>query len=189
MFKNSSPQTKSFVILLAIAIAGTYFCLLLAKSVFKKANYQKTPQDSRTEQIISYKNGQNNSLLNQANAEEPEINTTNWKTYSDQKYKFSFKYNPEWKIKPWAKQDGYNVLEIDPGKKYYNIKIYTSLKDFYVMGGLPTQEVLVGGEKALNVSDLLYGVKKGDYYYTFDIGLSLSLKPQFDALVKTIKFE
>lgn len=187
MFKNSSPQTKSFVILLAIAIAGTYFCLLFAKSVFN-ADQKKTIRDRSEEQIIAYKNSLNRPIQNMGE-EDQKINTTNWKTYSDQKYKFSFKYNPEWKIKPWVKQEDYNVLEIDPGTKFYNIKIFVSLKDFYVMGGLPTKEVLVGGEKALNVSDLLYGVKKDNYYYTFDIGLSLSLKPQFDALINSIKFE
>ena len=116
--------------------------------------------------------------------------TSTWKDYTDTKYGLSFKYNPEWKIKPWAKnKEGFDVLEIDPGSKFYNIKLYASDKSYYVMDGLPTEKTTIGGLQAVDVSDLLYGVKKGSTYLTFDVGLSLSLKPQFNGLVESIKFQ
>ena len=46
-------------------------------------------------------------------------------------------YSPDWKILP-LKKNGFTVLQVDPGAKYYNIKIYVSPKEFYIMDGLPT---------------------------------------------------
>ena len=56
------------------------------------------------------------------------------------------------------------------------------------MGGLPLQSDTIGGQPATEVSNLLYGVQYGNYYYTFDVGLSTSLKPDFDALVHSVTF-
>ena len=56
------------------------------------------------------------------------------------------------------------------------------------MGGLPLQSDTIDGQPAVEVSNLLYGVKDGSYYYTFDVGLSTSLKPDFDALVHSVQF-
>jgi len=186
MFKNASPQTKSFVILAALAIVGTYVCLAIGGKIFSLSSKNQALPD---QQIVTYVQDRGNSLISQAKATEPEIDTSQWKSYSDNKFGISFKYNPDWQIKSWVEKDGYNVLEIDPGKKFYNIKIYENSGSFYVMDGLPTVEAQIGGYKAYNVSNLLYGVVANDKYFTFDIGLSLSLEPQFQALVNSVKFE
>ncbi len=184
-FKNASPQTKSFIILLACAVVGTYLSFWVA------ANYQNTIKYPSSEyKAISY-NESNLNLINQTLAAEPEpvVDTSAWKRFEQKTFGFSFLYNPDWKIGEIKKQNGYDVLEIDPGVRYYNIKIYISPSDFYVMGGLPDKEVQIAGQNALDVADLLYGLKANGYYYTFDNGQSVSLKPQFKALVSSLKFE
>jgi len=130
-------------------------------------------------------------MINQAVAAEPEVvvDTSNWKEYTNKTYGFSFKYNPDWQIKQFVKKGDFNLLEIDPGKKYYNIKIYVSQNEFFAMGGLPIKETIISGLKASNVADLLYGIQKEPDYFTFDNGQSVSLKPQFNALVNSLKFE
>ncbi len=57
------------------------------------------------------------------------------------------------------------------------------------MDGLPTKTETISGENALNVSNALYGITANNLYYTFDVGLSMSLLPDFDALVHSVKFE
>lgn len=186
MFKNSSPQTKSFIILLAVAVIGAYFCLWLAGN-YLSSNRADKPEYS----FITYNQKQKeSSIVNQAAVAEPEpvVDTSNWKRYANETFGFSFKYDPAWQIKQFTKQGDFQVLEIDPGKKYYNMKIFVSQKGFFAMDGLPAQETEISGLKALSVANLLYGIQKGLYYYTFDNGQSVSLKPQFNALVSSLEF-
>ena len=190
MFKNASLQTKSFVVLILIALCGGFFALWLTgymnDSEQKAKEYAETENGGKTQVTKT----ESQKPAEPAVLAKEIADTSNWKEYSDSKYGLSFKYNPDWKIKPWTKnKEGYDVLEIDPGRKYYNIKIYASNSSFYVMDGLPTQGTVVGGVQALVVSDLLYGVKKGATYLTFDLGLSLSLKPQFNGLIDSVKFQ
>lgn len=179
-----SPQTKSFIALFACLIIGTYFAMWIAGK--QNGNGPDVFEDLK---ITSY---ENNNSVNNAQAQEPEVvvDTSTWKEYANSEYGFGFKYDPAWKvIVPKGEENGYYVFEVDPGRKYYNIKIYVSGNDFYVMDGLPTkQDVVDGGIQALNVSDLLYGIKKDPYFFTFDLGQSLTLKPQFKALVNSVKF-
>lgn len=189
MYKKSSIQTKSFVILLSIAVLGTFFSLITAYKVLspKYWDMSQRPKDFNSYKTVDY--GKNDAVKQVLAAEaEPTINTSSWKEYVNTKYSFSFKYNPDWKILSAKQSDGFEVIEIDPGAKYYNIKLYISDQGYYVMDGLPTQEVELNGQKAIAVSDLLYGVQKNSIYFTLDLGRSLSLKPQFNALVKSLTF-
>jgi hypothetical protein len=56
------------------------------------------------------------------------------------------------------------------------------------MDGLPTTTETIGGQTALNANNALYGLQANNLYYTFDIGLSMSLLPDFNALVHSVKF-
>jgi hypothetical protein len=174
-----SPQTKSFIFLLSVALVGTYLCLLLANNL--KQHQVATPSDLN-EIIYPPK------TTASATAPDPIVDTSDWKTYTNKSLGLNFKYKPGWQVKPAVKKGDFYVTEVDPGTKYYNIKIYTSKTGFYAMDSLPTKEVTVGGKTAQDVSDMLYGVQNTPYYYTFDLGLSVSLKPEFNGLVKSVSF-
>ncbi len=176
-----SLQTKSFIVLFSLAVVGTYLCTLLwpdlASFSFKTYTYQVSP---------SIQN------LNNTVPQAPAIQMTDtsaWKNYSNAEYGLSFKYNPDWKIKNVVSKNGFQIIEIDPGAKYYNIKIYISPKEFYVMDGLPTKTETIAGKSTLNVNNILYGIKTEANYFTFDIGLSLSLTPDFMAMVHSVQFQ
>ncbi len=187
--KKFSPQTLSFIILFAIAIIGTYVSLNVAGKL-NRSKQQNNPQSVQNEQTDNYKINSVAANTAQAKGLEPEqaADTTNWKTFTDEKYKISFKINPDWQVKATGIKDGFYVIEVDPGKKFYNIKIYISQKGYFALDGLPGTEEAIGGQKATNINNVLFGVKKDNYYYTFDIGLSMSLKPQFLGLVRSVTF-
>ena len=86
---------------------------------------------------------------------------------------------------PAKKSGDFYVLQVDPGKKYYNIKIYISSKDYLGLSGVPITEENIGGVKAISLNNCVYGIKAGGYYYTFDIGYSMTLRPTFVALTRT----
>lgn len=112
-----------------------------------------------------------------------------WKTYNNPKFNLSFKYNPAWKVNEPIKKGDYDILVINPGKKNYNIKIYISKIDYFSLTSVPTTKEKIAGVEAFNSKGLLYGLANNNTYYTFDIGYSLKLKPDFMAMVHSVKFE
>ncbi len=135
-------------------------------------------------------NQQNNPAGQQNNIPtKPQINTDDWNEYTDTMFNFSFKFPLDWKVlAPAKKKADFYVLEIDPGKKFYNILVYISSKDYYALSGVPTVSETINGVPAINLNNVVYGIYANKYYYTFDIGSSLSLQPQFEALVHTVRF-
>lgn len=183
-FKNLKPQTKSFIILFCIAIVGTYLIVML------NANPTFLRPVSNDYGSKYYGTATNTAFA----SERPmppikPVDTSGWKTYQNKQYSFNFKYDPSWTIKPGKEtSDGFYLVEVDPGAKYYNIKIYVSKEGFYVFDGLPAVITSIDGLQAYDVSNLLYGIKIGPDYYTFDNGLSTSLINDFNALVRSVKF-
>lgn len=190
MIPKFSKQTKSFIILFVIAFLGAYVCLVMAKFInfpggleaierLKLAQYQKL--DSQPANNLNLAK----TILPTDSA--TTVDTTGWKTYTDPTYSFSLNYPPQWQIKKPSKQDGFYVLTIDPGAKYFNVKIYVSPKGYFAMDNLPFTTITLAGEQAIDVEGSLYGLKHDGNYYTFDQGISQSIKPEFEAMVKSLK--
>lgn len=184
MSKISNP-TKSFIILFLIAVFGTFLSLNLQENLYSYREQQNYNFFNKEEETFDKKVASSQEI---SVPEIPSVDTSKWKTYTDPSFNFSFKYKPEWKVLPVVKKSGYNILQIDPGAKYFNIKIYISPEDYYVMGGLPYQVEKISGQEAMNVSNLLFGTKFNNNFFTFDIGLSTSLKPEFVAMVRSVTF-
>jgi hypothetical protein len=178
MKKHLSLESRSFLILFTIAVFGVFASWLAYN------NYPtSTPPSSA--------NVKPNTAVNKPTpAPEPKllVDTADWKTYTNTEYKFEFKYKPEWKIKSINNQNGYYVVEIDPGAKYSNIHIYISQDDYYALSDLPAEKTQVAGKEALSLDGMVLGVKDNANYFTFDLGVSLTLKPLFEAMVNSVKF-
>jgi hypothetical protein len=185
MPKISWP-TKSFIILFCVAVFGVFLCLNLLWDM------SDSPYSQYNNLYYNYDAGNmpasTTPKQKPAQVPAPTVDTSLWKTYSNSKFNFSFKYPSGWKVLAATKSGDYSLVQVDPGAKYYNIKIYISAKDYFALGGLPTQADVIGGQPALNVHNMLYGVKPDGNYYTFDIGSSLSLTPNFDAMVHSVVF-
>jgi hypothetical protein len=177
--RQISIQSKSFATLATIAVVGLYLCLFLLNFLNNNPDVVQAP----TSVASSYQH------TPPPTPSATMIETSTWKTYSNQKYGFSFMYPPTWKVLAPVKKNGFNVIQVDPGKKFYNINIYISPSQFNAVGGLPFTTETIGGVPALDIQDLLFAIKFDPYYYTFDIGTSLSLKPEFDTLVRSVKFQ
>jgi hypothetical protein len=183
-FKNLSPQTKSFLILFCIALVGTYLTTMVSRHELAtgRGGYSDT----------YYPKNQSGQVASASDHFMPDfkpVGTSGWKTFTDTSHGLSFEYSPAWKVLPGKQKDGFYVLEVDPGASYYNMKAYISNKGFYALEGLPYVETDLGGLMALNVSNQLYGIRMGQYYYTFDNGLSTNMIDNFNTWVRTVKFQ
>jgi hypothetical protein len=177
--KKISLQTKTFIALFCFAVFGTYLCLILWTNLIGRSPNKPAAVISTTTKSVAAQTSR---------APIAAVDTTGWKTYSNPQYQLSFLYKPNWKILPAVNKNGFTILQVDPGPRFYNIKIYISPKEFYIMDGVPAKTETIGGQTALNADNALYGIEANNIYYTFDVGLSMSLVPDFDALVHSVKF-
>ncbi len=181
-----SPQSKSFIILFSLIIISSYLCLtmwlLLLSTPHSASVYGSNYR------VISYGNFSAAPAAVPSAKPQPPVNVSGWPVYTNSEYGFSFQYKPGWKVLPAVQSKGFTVLQVDPGIRYYNIKIYISPAQFYAMDDLPATSETIDGQTASNVSNALYGIKANGLYYTFDVGWSMSLVPDFDGLVHSVKF-
>ncbi|MBL8030595.1 MAG: hypothetical protein JNN11_05100 [Candidatus Doudnabacteria bacterium] len=180
MKQKLSSQTSSFIILTSLAFIGGLFVILSSQNL----------KNSNLTYIVtgSSKNGAPSPVSTAYAAEtRPLPDTSSWQTHDLGTFGLNFKIPSSWKVKPAKKSGQYQIVEIDPGKKFYNIKIYVSENNYYVMEGLPAVTTTIGGVPALNVSNLLYGLNTNNTYFTFDLGPSLSLMPEFNAMIASIQ--
>lgn len=176
-----SKHSKSFAWLFGIAFFGTFLALWLSgqlespvTNLSSQAGYQ----------VITYKpRGESSDAQNKT-----AVDTSNWREYSNEKYGLKFKYNPEWQIRSINNRDGFYVIEIDPGLRYDNFRVFISQDDYFALSGVPAQKTLIAGRQALNLDGEVLGIKDNATYFTFDMGASLSLKPYFQAMVETVEF-
>ena len=91
--------------------------------------------------------------------------TANWKTYTNQKYNFSFKYPSSWTISSQGKNDTYNLLLGFSGPDIKNYEVIS----FAVKENLNTQDEIKSlnqlsdtfGSKVLKTENLSVGNNKG----------------------------
>ena len=103
-----SPQTKSFIILFALAVFGTYLCLALWP--------YSTGSPGEPAAVINYGLPNPPILLMPAiHAGYPAVNTTGWKCYKIKNLHLSFMYGPDWKILPVKTITGFTGFASRPG--------------------------------------------------------------------------
>jgi hypothetical protein len=193
-----SSQTKSFIILFLIAFLGAYICLIVARNsnfpaglaaieIVQQQYYQKLGNaPAATTSPFSYSAANYPSYLPVDSTTTVDI--SGWKTYTDTTYNFSVKYPPAWKVLKPDTEKGYYVVNFDPGAKFYNVKIYVGPQGYFALENMPYITITIAGEKTIDIEGVLYGLMHGNNYYTFDQGYSQSIKPEFEALVKSLEF-
>lgn len=177
-----SKHSKSFAWLFGIAFVGA-FLALWASGQFESPAANFFSRDGY--QVISY---QPRGISSDAQS-KTVVDTSDWQEYSNKKYGLKFKYDPEWQIRSINNRDGFYVIEIDPGLRYDNFRVFISEDDYFALSGVPVQKTLVAGKEALNLDGAVLGIKDNATYFTFDMGASLSLKPYFQAMVETVEFK
>lgn len=174
-----SPQSKSFFLVLLIAVGSIYAALVLTREVGP---------------VITRKAGFNASLRHNtsfAKADAP-VSTKDWKQYEDSKYPLNFKYPEKWAVTTYSATDpnvGY-IISVNPdGDEYDNIRVYINTKSYMAASGLTTTKTTINGIDAVTVNDMLFGIKQGNNYITFDMGTSPELLPYFKAILGTVKLD
>ncbi len=172
-----STQSKSFFLVLFIAVISIYAALLLTREVAP---------------VITQKAGltatlRHNTTYAQANI---PISTKGWSQYEDSKYPLDFKYPKEWTVTTYSATDpnvGYIIIVKPDNELSDNIRVYVNTKGYVATSGLTTTKTIVNGINGVTVNDMLVGIRQGSNYITFDLGTSPELMPYFKALLSTVE--
>lgn len=178
----ASPQTKSFITLIIIAA-------VFSGAVFYFSKYGTRPQPVLTQaDTPSLSDSKDNNITK--NSDLAPTDVKNWQEYSDQNSSLSFKYPSSWEVKTHKSTNpDLDIIVIDPGNEQDHLRIYITADNYFAADGLTKQKTQVAGQEAWTVEDLLFGVKTGSEYYTFDLGSSLKLKPTLKAIISTVAFK
>lgn len=173
-----SRPTFTFLVLVAVAAAVSYGALLLTTQM----------SDINTEVALIQPVPQKTEHATNTAQASANLDTTTWKDYIDRTYFLSFKYPPTWQIETFPQQAGYYIIVLKPDKAADHIRIYVSPDHYFALTGLPSKKDTVAGAAALNVNDMIVGVKYAAQYYTFDLGMDSKLQPQFQKIIATVAF-
>jgi hypothetical protein len=175
-----SRPTFTFLVLVAVAAAATYGALLLT-SQMSEVNTEVALLEPVPQKVI-------NNTNQQTPAQAVNLDTSTWKNYVDRTYFLSFKYPPTWEVETFPDRAGYYIIVLKPDTASDHVRIYVSPSTYFALTGLPAKKDTLAGAAALNVNDMLVGVKYAAQYYTFDMGMDTRVQPQFQKILTTVAF-
>ncbi len=175
MISHIPRNTRIFIGLVIITLLVTYLAIALSTSFESQLGGQSIKEKIRE---------QESSIAN-----PKSIDTSDWTTYNDDSYPISFSHPPTWKITTSETDSDFYNIALKVTESTEDINIYISKTGYLGIDGLNEKPYTVGSAQGTIVNGGLIGLKKGEYYYTFDASMNPKLENEFKALVKTVKFD
>ncbi len=169
-------SSRIFIGVLVITLLLTYIALHFAKYVATQTLLNSPDLPRKTE------------LREQAQP-LPKVSTEDWESYQDKTYPIAFLHSENWTVKGSVNKQGFYDLVLNPGAKFPDMHIYISKESYYGLEGLKQTPAKIGSQKGTQAADNLFGVKAGEYYYTFDGTMNITQSAEFNTLLDTVKFE
>ncbi len=183
MLKHIRPTSQIFIGLLVITLLLTYLAISLSDYTIAVINSSMAHQS---------KMGQMQKRMSQNYVQsnlQAKVDTTDWLTYTDKTMPISFKYPKTWTVKTSTTAQKFYDIALTVPKEKTAIHFYVSKDGYLGLDGLKQTPYSLNGVKGVIVSDNLIGVKKGEYYYTFDGSLNLNQTAEFTGILNSIKFQ
>ncbi len=174
MISHIPHNTRIFIGLVIITLLVTYLAIALSSSYESQLGGQSIKQKIEEQE---------------SSTQQPSVDTSKWITYTDKTYPISFNHPSSWSvITPKTDSDFYK-LALNVTESAEDINIYISKTGYLGMDGLKEKPYALGSAQGSIVNGGLIGLKKGEYYYTFDASMNPKLENEFNALVRTVKFD
>ncbi|QQS23258.1 hypothetical protein IPM19_01685 [bacterium] len=164
--------TRSFIIIVLLTMFAVYTAFVLAR-----IQNRNSAADQR-------------DIASQSDKGE-KIDSTNWQVYTDNAYPLRISYPETW----FYSADRTTIPEVytinlAPEKDAPPIRIYISKENFVAVDNLKGSPVRIAmGQIATNYDDLVYAIKVGDNYYTFDGTMNEQYKAELAEIVRTARFD
>ncbi len=133
--------------------------------------------------------GRHHPYKKRIEATKKPIDTAMWETYEDPQLPLSFRLPEEWTVTTSNLENNfYDIALANPGQNG-QIHIYVSKDGYLGLQGLNEKPFELAGAKGTKINDSLFGLKAGEYYFTFDGSMAPSIQEEYAALLTTLKFE
>lgn len=117
------------------------------------------------------------------------VDTTDWVAYNDTAYPIAFSYPANWKVTTKITAEKFYSINIAIPNVTPSITIYISDTEYFGLDGLELKQYTLPNLSGISVNESLIGVKKGEYYYTFDGSMNTEQFTEFSTLMKTVVLE
>ncbi len=168
---HHTRATRSFIIIIVLTMLAVYTAFALGRIQNRNANYDRR------------------DLASMSNP-GPNLDTSDWQTYTDNAYPLKISYPNTWYYSAdrTTIPDVYTI-NLAPEKDAQPIRIFISKESFIAVDNLKGKQIRIAvGQIATNYDDLVYAVKVGDNYYTFDGTMNEAYKKELAEIVRTARF-
>lgn len=120
-----------------------------------------------------------------------QYDTSDWQKYQDPAYPISISYPETWTYSADIKTlPGFYTINLFPKDSKNSVRIYISEEDFVAVDNLKgNQQTIAKNLTVTNYQDLIYTIKVGDYFYTFDGTLADQYQAELSEIVRLARFE
>lgn len=164
-------STRSFIILAFVVLLTAYTAVILSN-----IQVRTTPKASDEANLIVRNN---------------KLDTSDWQEYLDTSYPLRIYYPETWTYSAdITSLAGFYTVNLYPEDSKTPVRIYISDQDFVAVDNLKgNQQTIAKNLTVTKYDDLIYTIKVGDYYYTFDGTMAESYSEELSEIVRMARFE
>ncbi len=129
--------------------------------------------------------------LGKVAVQKNKFDTKKWQSYDDNAYPLKLLIPETWTYAAdKTTLPGFYTINLAPQNAKLGVRVYISNTDFVAVDDLKgTQQTIAKNLTVTNYDDIIYTIKMGDNYYTFDGTTNESLKPELSEIVRLARFE
>jgi hypothetical protein len=163
-------STRTFILLTVIVLLTVYTAVALSdiqSSTFSKDNFAKPA------------------------VQKSKFDIKKWQTYEDNAYPLKLLIPETWTYSAdKTTLPGFYTINLVPQKSKLGVRVYISNTDFVAVDDLKgNQQTIAKNLTVTNYDDIIYTIKVGDNYYTFDGTTNESVKAELSEIVRLARFE
>ncbi len=163
-------STRTFILLTVIVLLTVYTAVALSdiqSSTFVKDDFKKPV------------------------VKKSKMDTSKWQLYNDTAYPIKLLIPETWTYSAdKTTLPGFYTINLIPKNSKLGVRVYISDTDFVAVEDLKgNQQTIAKNLTVTNYDDIIYTIKVGDNYYTFDGTTNESAKAELSEIVRLAKFE
>lgn len=175
---HHSTPSRSFILLTFIVLCTVYAALVLTRI---NRVYGPQAEVTTTKKLTQ---------PTDAKTITTNVDTTDWANYNDDRFPLIISYPKSLTIDTNTKLEEYYIINLTETTSKASIKIFISDKGFAGTAALAGSDFITkNGYTATNYDNIIYTIKVGEYFYTFDGTNAPNLQNELAEIVNTVTLD
>ncbi|GEM_PF-1436918 len=175
---HHSTPSRSFILLTFIVLCAVYAALVLTRinRVYEPevevVTTEQPTQSPQTETITT------------------DVDTTDWEVYNDDQFPLIISHPESLTVDVNTELEGYYIVDLSRTTPRTSIKIFISDEGFAGTAALAGSDFITSnGYTATNYDNIIYTIKVGEYFYTFDGTNAPNLQNELAEIINTVTLD